>query len=67
MQALTAARFDDMLAHVTFIHGEGSRAGRDSRLYLPLVGSDTDMGPGGLATPNRAGVCGAAPQQIGRC
>ena len=23
--------------------------------------SDTDMGPGGLATPNRAGVCGRPP------
>ena len=25
------------------------------------MGSDTDMGPGGLATPNRAGVCGRPP------
>ena len=25
------------------------------------VESDTDMGPGGLATPNRAGVCGRPP------
>ena len=25
------------------------------------MGPDTDMGPGGLATPNRAGVCGRPP------
>ena len=25
------------------------------------MGTDTDMGPGGLATPNRAGVCGRPP------
>ena len=56
MQALTAARFDDILAHVTFT-GTGSR---NSRLY-PIVGSDMDMGPGGLATPSRAGVCGRPP------
>jgi hypothetical protein len=36
MQALTAARFDDILAHVTFT-GTGSR---DSRLYPLFVGSE---------------------------
>ena len=52
MQALTAVRFDDILAHVTFT-GPGSK---DRRLYpLCVVGSDSGImaytGPGGLATP----------------
>ena len=41
MQALTAARFDDILAHVTFT-GTGSR---DSRLY-PLWGQTRIWDPG---------------------
>ena len=35
--------------------------GQQGQPSVSLVGSDTDMGPGGLATPNRAGVCGRPP------
>ena len=47
MQALAAARFDDILAHVTFT-GAGSK---DSRLYPLWDQTRVCMGPGGLATP----------------
>ena len=47
MQALTAARFDDVLAHVTFT-GTGSK---DSRLY-PLWDQTRGYGTRGtIATP----------------
>ena len=65
MQAQTAARFEDVLAHVTFT-GAGSKGGQPSG---PLMGPDQSMGPGGLATPpKRAGAClRAPPQQTDRC
>ena len=63
MQALTAARFEDILAHVTFT-GAGSK---DSRLYPLWDQTRIWQGPGGLATPNRAAASAGAPQQIGRC
>ena len=44
MQAQTAARYEDVLAHVTFT-GAG---GRGSRLVRTLMGPDQSMGPGGL-------------------
>ena len=59
MQAQTAARFDDILAHVTFM-GAG---GKDSR----LVGPDQSIGSGGLATPETGGRLRASPQQTERC
>ena len=46
MQALTAARFDDILAHITFT-GTGSR---DSRLY-PLWDQTRICGTRGISHP----------------
>ena len=52
MQAQTAARFDDILAHVTFM-GAG---GKDSRpVRGSLVGPDQSMGSGGLISHPRNG------------
>ena len=47
MQALTAARFDDVLAHVTFT-GTGSK---DSRLY-PLWDQTRGYGTRGTSHPH---------------
>ena len=62
MQAQTAARFEDILAHVTLsLTGAGSR---DSRL-LPIYGTrDQSMGPEGLATAHPRN--GRAPARCGR-
>ena len=64
MQAQTATRFEDVLAHVTF---KGVAGGRGSRLVRPLMGPDQSMGPGGLATPEAGGCLRAPPQQYDRC
>jgi hypothetical protein len=59
MRALTAARFDDILLRTSpSFTGTGSR---DSRLYPLWDQTRIWVGPGGLATPNRAGVCGRPP------
>ena len=68
MQAQTAARYEDVLAHVTFT-GTG---GKDSRLVTgPLMGCYQtrvwDPGAGGLATPEVGGCLRAPPQQYDRC
>ena len=62
MQAQTTARFEDVLAHVTFT-GAG---GKGSRL-VPPMGPDQSMGLGGLATPEAGGRLQASPQQTDRC
>ena len=62
MQAQTAARYEDILAHVT-LTGAGSR---DSRL-LPIWDQTRVccMGPGGLATPETGGrLRGGRPPQL---
>ena len=43
MQAQTAARFEDVLAHVTF-----TGAGGKGSCLVPPMGPDQSMGPGGL-------------------
>ena len=62
MSAQTAARYEDILAHVT-LTGAGSR---DSRLLPINMGPDQSMGPGGLATPETGGRLRAPPQQADR-
>ena len=61
MQALTAARFDDILAHVSFT-GTGSK---DSRLY-PLWDQTRIWDPGDSPPPTGQASAGA-PQQTDRC
>ena len=61
MQALTAARFDDILAHVTFT-GTGSR---DSRLY-PLWDQTRIWDPG-VSHPQPGRRLRGRPQQTDRC
>ena len=57
MQAQTAARYEDILAHVT-LTGAGSR---DSRLLPIWDQTRVCMGPGGLATPETGGRLRAPP------
>ena len=58
MQAQTAARYEDILAHVTLTGtgGPGQPSG-------PPMGPDQSVGPGGLATPGTGGCLRAPPQQ----
>jgi hypothetical protein len=64
MQAQTAARYEDILAHVT-LTGAGRKQGQPS---APNMGPDQSMGPGGLATPETGGRLRlrAPPQQADR-
>ena len=64
MQAQTAARFEDVLAHVTFT-GAG---GKDSRLVPLWDQTRVSMGPGGLADPRSGRApAGVPPTQTVRC
>ena len=64
MQAQTAARYEDILAHVT-LTGAGSRD--HLQPSAPNMGPDQSMGPGGLATPETGGrLLRAPPQQADR-